>query len=83
MELWKQDALTALARFNQDCWDALPTTDRGRRMNDVRLAFDLWAEAPSQPAWDNFVVTLEAATDPDTASSLIADLEPYFRPKSS
>jgi hypothetical protein len=73
-----QDQLTAIARFFNDVWVATRAEMGDNGHERIRLAFGLWADAPSEGTWGQFVSTLRDLVGETDAESMLSDLEPYL-----
>jgi len=73
-----QEQLPAIARFFNDVWVATRAEmgDQGHQL--IRLAFGLWADAPSEGTWGQFVSTLQDLVGEADAEWMLSDLEPYL-----
>ena len=78
MRLDTQDQLTAIARFFNDVWVATRAEMGDQGPQRIRLAFGLWADAPSEGTWGQFVSTLQDLVGEADAEWMLSDLEPYL-----
>ena len=78
MRLDTQDQLTAIARFFNDVWVATRAEMGDQGHLRIRLAFGLWADAPSEGTWGQFVSTLQDLVGEADAEWMLSDLEPYL-----
>ena len=78
MRLDTQDQLTAIARFFNDVWVATRAEMGDQGHQRIRLAFGLWADAPSEGTWGQFVSTLQDLVGEADAEWMLSDLEPYL-----
>jgi hypothetical protein len=73
-----QDQLTAIARFFNDVWVATRAEMGDKGHERIRLAFGLWADAPSEGTWGQFASTLRDLVGETDAEWMLSDLEPYL-----
>ena len=78
MRLDTQDQLTAIARFFNDVWVATRAEMGDQGHQRIRLAFGLWADAPSEGTWGQFVYTLQDLVGEADAEWMLSDLQPYL-----
>jgi hypothetical protein len=78
LRLDTRDQLTAIARFFNDVWVATRAEMGDKGHERIRLAFGLWADAPSEGTWAQFVFTLRDLVGETDSEWMLSDLEPYL-----